>query len=608
MKFTQFVQYLERLEKITSRNEITEILAELFAKVEKEEIKEVVYLTLGRLVPKFVSLEFNVSSRLFIKGLSGLNNKVFENPAQSNRVQELYSQEGDVGAVASHMVRKMKQKGDDLEIKQVYEKLKIIAELEGEGSQGAKIEKIQNLLNKCSPNEAKFIGRIIIGKLRLGVSEKTVLDALSWFEVGDKSLRSEIERAYGVRSDIGYIADIVKGYSGEELINELSKLKIEPGIPVASKLVEREKSVEAVFERMEGSCLVQPKLDGLRAQIHYKKFNNKKGNAKKSDVQIFSRNMENTTHMFPDLVRFVKSNLNNSINSFVLDSEVIAYDPESGHLLEFQKTIQRKRKHDVKEKSKEIPIKAMVFDLLYIDGKDISRNKLEKRIQKLDNLCQKFENPPNDTEHLIEMLDSTKVDNEDSLNVYFEDRVGEGLEGVIVKKFKTPYEPGTRNFDWIKLKASIKDDMIDELDGVVLGYYHGKGIRSKFGIGAILVGIYNEKCNQFETVAKVGTGITDDEFVTIKKDLMRITIKNKPKNYEIGNNLKPDIYVEPEIVVVVEADEITRSKMHTACKDDQGRGLSMRFPRLKIWNRQDKDVEQTTSPKELEDMFNLKNK
>lgn len=602
MRFIEFSEYLEKLEKLSSRNEITVLLSELFKKLDNEEIKQAIYLALGRLLPKYISLEFNVSSKLFLRALEGLYADIFKMDNSKDAVKKYYSEFGDIGETAVKVLEDKNIKGENLSINEVYKELRKIAELEGKGSQGEKIEKIQALLQKCSSNEAKFIARMVIGKLRLGMSEKTILDALSWFKVGDKSLRPEIERAFGVRSDIGYISKMVKELSKKELIKKLQTLKIKPGIPVASKLVEREKSVEAVFERM-GICLVQPKLDGLRAQIHYKKEGMEKSFQK---VQIFSRNMENMTHMFPDLIKYIKENVSPDTNSFVIDSEVIAFNPETGMLLEFQKTIQRKRKHDVKEKVDDIPIKAMAFDLIELDGSDVSQEKIEDRINELEKLVAEFEKSSKIDYRLIEMLDSTKVEDEENLNIYFEDRVGEGLEGVIVKDFGTPYDPGTRNYDWIKLKASIKNDMIDEVDGVVLGYYHGKGIRSKFGIGALLVGIYNEDKNQFETVAKVGTGITDDEFVTIKKDLMRITLKKQPKNYVIDSRLEPNVFVEPEVVVVVEADEITRSKMHTAAQDQEKKGLSMRFPRLKVWNRKDKGPMQTTSPEELEKMFDLK--
>src|SRR5690606_11880488 len=158
-----------------------------------------------------------------------------------------------------------------------------------------------------------------------------------------------------------------------------------------------------------------------------------------------------------------------------------------------------------------------------------------------------------------------------------------GLEGVIVKKNRTTYEPGTRNFDWIKLKASSQSELVDTIDAVVMGYYFGTGARSKFGLGAILVGVYNEEEDRYESVAKVGTGITDEQFITIKNDLLGITQKNENIKYLINKSVMPDRIVEPRIVVEIEADELTISKVHTACMDVlEGKGISMRFPRLKV--------------------------
>lgn len=622
MLFKEFSEYLEKIENIASRNEMTEILAEFIGKLDNTEIEHAMYLLIGRLAPRFIPLEFNFSSKLLLKALDGLNFS-FGNIDEGIDVKKLYAELGDVGAVVEKFVIDKKYKAIEHSIVDIFNKLHEIAIIEGTGSQGIKIEKFQNLIKTTSPVESKYLSRMIIGKLRLGLSDKTILDALSWFKTGDKSIRKMLDRAYGVRADIGKVAKIIIENKIENLDEVLNKLKIEPGTPVASKLVEREKTMEKVWERM-GECIVQPKLDGLRAQIHFGPTSKNKSSSlchsgrdpeselrgeeipdqvrddknvyESSEVRIFSRNMENMTSMFPDLVKAVE---NLGVESIVLDSEAIGYDYKNEKYLPFQETIQRKRKHGVDEKAGEVPIKALVFDLLFLNGKDLSREPVERRMQLLEEIVN---NQKQNDRNQIELLDTQVMKSADSMEQYFEDRVGEGLEGIIVKKLGTFYDPGTRNYDWIKMKASLKKGMVDTIDGVVLGYYHGKGVRSKNGIGAILIGIFDEKSGEYKSVAKVGTGITDELFVTMKKDLMGITTKLKPGNYDIQSNIEPDVFVVPEIVVEVEADEVTRSKMHTAAKDKDGRGLSMRFPRLKVWNRQDKDVSQATSVGELEKM------
>lgn len=597
MKFIEFCKYLEEIEATSSRNDISQIFADLFEQLDKEEVKKAMYLTLGRLVPKYIGLEFNMSVKMILKSFTESNKYLNET------LLKKYRQFGDIGQAIYETKKHVVSHEDSLELSEVYDHLYKIANLQGKGSASQKIHDFEKLLKQLSSIEAKFASRIVVGNMRLGLSEKTILDSLSIFLANDKRYRDLIQRAFGVRSDIGVIAEIIKTSNSDLLFQNLGQLKITPGVPVASKLVEREKNTEKIFERMPIS-IVQPKLDGLRGQIHYKKIMNSKTETLNVEVEIFSRNMERMTHMYPDIINYLKDLEIKGIDSFVLDSELIGFDYKNGLYLKFQETIQRKRKYGVSQKAEDIPLKVMAFDLLYLNEEDITQESLEFRIKSLQELCDSIEKN-SEGRVIIQMLETKKMINQDELLSYFEENIAKGLEGIIVKKIGTNYEPGTRNFDWIKLKASSKKSMVDTIDGVVLGYYRGEGARSQIGIGAILVGIYDEIKDRYYTIAKVGTGITDDLFVTMKNDLMGITQNSKPEKFVIDNSLLPDFFVQPKIVVEVEADEITKSKIHTACMDEQGKGLSMRFPRLKIWNRKDKNPDQTTSQKELLKMYEI---
>jgi len=129
----------------------------------------------------------------------------------------------------------------------------------------------------------------------------------------------------------------------------------------------------------------------------------------------------------------------------------------------------------------------------------------------------------------------------------------------------------------------------------VLGYYHGRGVRSKFGIGGFLVGVYDKEKNTYKTVSKIGTGLTEEDLMFLKKECDKIKIKERPKNVEINKLLNPDVFVEPKIVVEIGADEITVSPTHTA-------GFALRFPRL-IKFRPDKSPEDSTSINEIQKMY-----
>lgn len=589
MKFIDYCHYLEKLETVASRNVKTEILSKLFADLVPQEASEALYLLGGKIGSKYENIEFNFSVKMVINSIEKL--LIEQKNDKATNIREIYSEIGDIGQFCYEVREECFEfSSTKYELLEIYQKLKDIAFSSGKGSQMDKVNKFSELFITFSPLEAKYAARIIVGNLRLGMSEKTIIDALSWFKAGDKSLKKEIERALGIRSDIALIAEDILNTDVKEIKAKFDAYTVIPGVPVASKLVERERGVEAVFERIPDGY-VQPKLDGLRAQIH------KWTESGKVKVKIYSRNLEDITHMFPELIAACNDV---KISSFVLDSEVVAYDFEKEKMLPFQETIQRKRKHNVDDVSKTIPVRSMIFDVLFYDGQDLTQLDLEERISKLDNF-EKYTK-------CIKKLETVKFSTVDELDAFFRKALDLGLEGVIVKKNSTPYEAGTRNFDWIKLKASSQSELVDTIDAVVMGYYFGTGARSKFGLGAILVGVYNEEEDRYETVAKVGTGITDEQFVTIKQDLLGITQKEVDAKYLINKSVMPDKSIEPKIVVEIEADELTISKVHTACMDKlDGKGISMRFPRLKVWGR-DKQPTQATNTKELLRIYELRKK
>lgn len=629
MKFIKFSKQLAELEGISSRNEMTVVLADFLKQLSKEEVSKVLYMMNGRIAPSYVPLEFNFSTKLIVRSLE--EGYMVEKKELSRKLGEL----GDAGDLVEFVKNSKKRTASkDWEIIEVYEKLSDLALLEGTGSQKGKVEAFKLLIEQLDPLSAKYTARIIVGDLRLGLSSKTVLDAISWALAGDKSLKSDLEHGFGVRADIGLIAELALNKG----IDEVNKLMIQPGIPVASKLVEREKSVEAAFERM-GKCGVQMKYDGLRTQIHFsskgfeeldscfKKDGDGYGSLvfnifeqKQCRVRIFSRNMESLTDMFPDIVNVVEKY---QIESIVLDAEAIGYDSKTGKFISFQETIQRKRKYGIAKKAKTIPVKVFVFDVLYLNGKDLTSVSFKDRIGILNALFGienkdfkigsdikkeygvKILTGKEEYNEMIVLSNTQFVDDAKELRGVYSDALAYGLEGVIIKELDSKYVPGTRSYDWIKLKGNMDSELIDTVDCVVLGYYYGRGARAKFGAGAFLVGVYNKEKDRFETVAKVGSGIKDEDWPAFIKQINELKVPKVPKNVFIKRDLVPDIVCRPKIVVVVHADEISRSKNHSAGvdeKDKDSKGFSLRFPRLKEWGRIDKEPEQVTSVEELKGM------
>ena len=172
----------------------------------------------------------------------------------------------------------------------------------------------------------------------------------------------------------------------------------------------------------------------------------------------------------------------------------------------------------------------------------------------------------------------------------------------MIKRESAIYQPGKRNFNWIKLKRAAQGSLLDTIDCVILGYYVGKGKRAKFGIGAFLVGVYDQKKEMFETVAKVGTGLSDEEWKDLKKKCEVAIIDQKPKNVTCAKELYPDVWVSPSIICTIKSDEITLSPMHTAGKQDDGPGYALRFPRF-VTYRFDKSAQDATTITELKTLF-----
>ncbi len=249
--------------------------------------------------------------------------------------------------------------------------------------------------------------------------------------------------------------------------------------------------------------------------------------------------------------------------------------------------MQRKRKYNIAETAKNVPLKYFVFDILYLNGESVVEKPLYERRKLLDKVIGPGE--------VIQTDEYIETDEFEKLEEYFEIAKEKGLEGVVIKTAEDPYQAGARSYSWIKYKKADEKLLSDTVDCVILGYYHGKGVRSKFGIGGLLVGVYDKKQEVYKTVSKIGTGLTEEDLKYLKKKCDQIQVKNKPKNVEMNKIFTPDVYVSPKMVIEVGADEISVSPTHTA-------GYALRFPRL-IKFRDDKNPEDATNVSEIEKMY-----
>ncbi|MDO8686804.1 MAG: ATP-dependent DNA ligase [Candidatus Berkelbacteria bacterium] len=589
MVFEKLSIYFEKLEKTSSRLALIEILSDLFKEASGEDIDKIIYLTQGRIAPFFEATEIGMADKTVAQSLAMAYGSTKED------ILKQLGKLGDIGLVAEvanrHSGKRSASRIDSGQARmtttEVFEILTQIAKTSGGGTVEKRITLLSNLLKNASPVSAKYLARIPLGNLRLGIGDPTILDGLATAKLGDKTKRKLLEGAYNRTSDLGLIAKTL----WEGGINDVQKLKVQVGKPIRSELCERLPSSEKVIEKMK-EVDVQYKYDGFRVQIH------KDG----GKVSMFSRNLENMTHMFPELIEATLKQV--KAKSVILDTEALAYNPDSEEFLPFQETTKRRRKYQIEEMAIKLPLKAFVFDILYKEGESLIDEPLYKRLEILKKTIE-------DDGILIRTKNQT-ISDPKVLSLLLDDAISKGLEGLVVKKLESKYEAGGRNFNWVKLKRNSSGELNDTIDCVILGYIFGKGKRTAFGAGALLVGVYDEKKDEFVTVSKIGTGLSDEEWKEIHKRADKIKVDHKPAR--VDSVIVPSVWIKPEIVIEILADEITRSPIHTAgasinsALGDKEPGYALRFPRLVSFREADKKAEDATTVKELIGMYGQQNK
>jgi DNA ligase-1 len=567
VKFTELAANLDRMEATSSRNELVRILSDVYRAASSDELEPITYLIQGRLVPFFEPVEIGLGQGLLITAIA----VAYGTPKE--QVIKLNRETGDLGVTAQRLAPA--SHGKSPSVLEVHQRLSQIAAAGGAGSQQEKLDGFTSLLGDLDSTSAKHLVRITLGKMRLGIGDPTVLDAMSFAKKGDRSLRAVLEAAYNRTSDLGLIARTL--WDSSE--SGLDALKVKAGHPLRPQLAERLPNPEAVIKKL-GTVGVQPKYDGLRVQIH-----------KNADqVSIFSRNLESMTEMFPELVAAASSL---GVKSVILDGEAIAYNPDSEEYVPFQETTARRRKEDIEEFADRVPLRAFIFDVMFQDGADLTPLPYERRFEFVQELLR-----GSDT---LVAAPLTKTDSVEVLTRELLDFISQGLEGVVAKRLDSPYQAGARNFNWVKLKRNTSGQLNDTIDVVLLGYYRGKGKRAEFGTGALLAGVYDRDKDEFGTITKLGTGLSDQGWRDMYTRLASLEVAEKPAR--VNSILVPDGWLEPAIVVEVLADEITPSPRHTAGMTADRPGFALRFPRIVSLRTADKKPEDATSVREIREMF-----
>jgi DNA ligase-1 len=577
VEFARLAHTFEELEQTSSRLTLIELLTQLFRSIERpEEIEQVCYLVQGRVAPFFVALEMGMAEKSVTKSLALAYHTTPEH------VEALYATLGDLGLVAGQVSSEARSVPTTLSVDEVFVGLRTIAQTSGKGAIEHKSAHLVDLLTHVDSVSAKYVVRILLGNLRLGIGDATVLDALAKARWNDARKRKLLEGAYHKTSDLGLIARTIFEQPGEEEAERaVAALDIQVGKPVHSQLAERLPSAEAIIAKM-GVVVAQYKYDGLRAQIH------KDG----QQVTIFSRNLEDQSHMFPELIAGTLGQVR--AERVILDAEALAYNATSEEFLPFQETTRRRRKHGIEALAEQLPLKAFVFDILYKDGVSLLDTPLAERLKILEETIHQS----SDT---LMRTTSHTVSDAHTLTLLFDEAISKGLEGLVVKKQESRYEAGARNFNWVKLKRHSAGALNDTIDCVLLGYLYGRGKRAALGAGSLLVGLYDPEQDQFVTVTKIGTGLSDEQWRSIRERTKGLEVDHRPAR--VSSLIEPSVWVEPQLVLEVLADEITRSPTHTAGKVGAEPGYALRFPRLVSFREADKQPEDATTVQELIELY-----
>jgi DNA ligase 1 len=576
MDFKPLVETFAEMEQTSSRIALTDYLVSLLKKTPSDLIDKVTYLIQGKLYPDYEGVEMGVAERMALRAIAISSGK------NLSAVEAVYRETGDIGDTAGKVMVSKAQStlfSETMTVERVYSTFDRIARTVGPGSQETKLRHVSSLLNDSTAEEGRYIMKFVMGALRLGIADYTVLDALAIAFTGDKANRGVLENAYNVSSDLGTVAKLLatKGMDAVQLI-QVTLFK-----PIRPMLAERVSTAEEALERMGGKAAVEYKLDGERVQVH----------KSTSRVELFSRRLEKITSHYPDVT---KAAMGIKAKEVILEGEVVAVNAQTEEYLPFQELMHRRRKHGVLEAMEAYPVVINFFDILYLDGKSRMSLTYEERRELLEKVLKGAKGG------MIKIMPQIIATTPEQVDLFMSKAIEDGCEGVMVKLPQSIYRAGSREYLWAKLKREYRSELADTLDLVVVGALHGRGRRvGKYG--ALLLAAYDKKEDIFRSVSKVGTGFTDEHLDQFYRELEKHIVHQKHARVDTG--MEMDVWFEPAMVIEVIASEITLSPSHTAAKDliREGYGLALRFPKFTGKIRDDKDPEGATSIEEISTMY-----
>lgn len=577
MEYRELVEVYKKLESTTKRLEKTLIISELLKKTSTDELSVIMLLLQGRIYPPWDERKIGVASRLVLKTIN------IASGVDVGKIEEDWKQSGDLGLTAEKIISRKKQVtlfSASLDVKKVFDNLKKLAVMEGEGAVDQKVKLIAELLTSAEPLEARYIVRTVLEDLRVGVGEGSIRDAVVWAflysidydeKENDINLSDEereeynkfvdaLQEAYDITNDFSEVAVIAK----EKGVDGLHKVNLEAGKPIKVMLYQKAKDMEDAFETVGKPAALEFKYDGFRMQLH------RDGDK----IKLFTRRLENVTKQFPDVVKVIKENIDSS--NYILDAEIIGIDPKTKKWLAFQNISQRiKRKYDIIQITKDVPVMVNVFDAMQVDGENIIKKPFSFRRELIEKIIS-------EVPEKLQLAKEIITDNVSKAEKFYNESLDKGNEGIMVKGLDKPYKPGSRVGYGVKVKP-----VMETLDLVIVGADWGEGKRANW-LSSFTIAC--KSGDKFLKIGKVGTGIKEKEEEGVS--FAQLTSMIKPL---IISEEGKAVIINPQIIIEVNYEEIQKSVNYNS-------GFALRFPRL-VRLREDKPLEEVSDISLVKELY-----
>ena len=581
--FSTFVETCEKIKITSSKIKKVDCISAYISHLDEQSLYIAVLFLTGKVFERGSNLNLNIGYKTIIQSLIEISNLNYDD------IKRINMEHGDVGAIAEYAVSNKKMTtlfdtiyGDEekLRLDSIYTQFKKISIISGPQSNTDKKNLLKGLINRCSPLESKYLIKIITNEMRIGSYDGLVELAIA--KAFDKDIQ-KIRESVLILGNVSKVAILSKN-------NSLDYITIDPFVPMSFMLADVMITSQKIFEYFERPILCEYKYDGIRLQMH--KFKDK--------CKIFSRNLSDISFAFPEVVNagltihrikddknskgdnnFNKNHdalMNDSVNiDFILDGELIAFkDDKPLHFQELQKRLHKKNM--TSEMMKRIPIRYIVFDIMYFDNKQVINETLESRKNLLSKLY---------FNGIIMKTQSDIVNSSVDIDNRFKNSKDKGHEGLVIKDPNSFYHPGKRGKHWIKLKEEL-----DTIDAVVVmaEYGHGKkaGTLSDYTLAVIDTDTNdNEKkdTDKLKIIGKAYSGLSDEEVEYMTNKMKSLILRDEGSK----------ILVKPEVILEISFDTVQRSNRHNS-------GYALRFPRIKNI-RYDKSIENIDSLDKVKEIY-----